>query len=147
LRYVATGTIGGVLLPAKAKAERTDLLWHHTCFEAFIKPQPGEAYFELNASPSTQWALYSFTLFREGMANAFSVQTSPIEVTVAPTSLVLTTTISGLPSEPGWRVALSAIIEETSGRKSFWALKHPPEKPDFHHDDCFDLQLPAPSRA
>jgi hypothetical protein len=44
-------------------------------------------------------------------------------------------------------VALSAIIEETNGRKSFWALKHPPEKPDFHHDDCFDLQLPGPSRA
>lgn len=147
LRYVATGSMSGLLVPAKAKPERTDLLWHHTCFEAFIKPQPGDAYSELNASPSTQWVLYSFTSFREGMANATQLEISPIEMKLGSDSLVLTTRIRGLPSEPSWRVALSAIIEETNGRKSFWALKHPPQKPDFHHDDCFDLQLPAPSRA
>jgi hypothetical protein len=147
LRYVATGIIKDVLMPVAASPERTDLLWHHTCFEAFVKPQPGAAYFELNASPSTRWALYSFTSFREGMANATSIQISPVEVKDGADTLVLTTSINGLPAGPGWRVALSAIIEETSGRKSFWALKHPPEKPDFHHDDCFDLQLPGPSRA
>lgn len=144
LRYAAHGSIDGLLVPARAKAERTDLLWQHTCFEAFIKPQPGTAYAELNASPSTRWALYSFTSFREGMTDAPErIQISPIEVKRGADALVLTASIRGLEREHDWRVALSAIIEEKNGRKSFWALKHPPEKPDFHHDDCFDLQLPS----
>lgn len=147
VRYTASGNIGQLLLPAKSTPERTDLLWHHTCFEAFIKPQPGEAYFELNASPSTKWALYSFSSFREGMANAAAISISPIQVEAGRDSLAVTTSVKGLPREPLWRVALSAIIEETNGRKSFWALKHPPEKPDFHHNDCFDLQLPRPAGA
>jgi hypothetical protein len=148
LRYTAHGSIDGLLLPVKAKAERTDLLWQHTCFEAFIKPQPGTAYTELNASPSSGWALYSFSSFREEMTEApDAIQISPIDVKIAPGSLILATSIRGLEHTFDWRIALSAIIEEKSGRKSFWALKHPPEKPDFHHDDCFDLQLPAPSRA
>ena len=44
------------------------------------------------------------------------------------------------------RLGLSAVIEETDGTKSYWALRHPPgEKPDFHHPDCFAIELPAPS--
>ena len=29
---------------------------------------------------------------------------------------------------------------------SYWALAHPPGKPDFHHPDCFALELPAARR-
>ena len=36
------------------------------------------------------------------------------------------------------------VIEEINGRKSYWALKHPAGKPDFHHPDCFALELPPP---
>ena len=42
-----------------------------------------------------------------------------------------------------WRLGLSAVIEENSGRKSYWALKHPDGPPDFHRADCFTLELPA----
>jgi hypothetical protein len=41
-----------------------------------------------------------------------------------------------------WRVGLSAVIEETSGRRSYWALAHPSGKPDFHHSDSFTLEVP-----
>ena len=40
-------------------------------------------------------------------------------------------------------IGLSAVIEETDGTKSYWALRHPPGPPDFHHPDCFALELPA----
>jgi hypothetical protein len=36
-----------------------------------------------------------------------------------------------------WRLGTSAVVEETSGRKSYWALAHPPGQPDFHHATCF----------
>jgi hypothetical protein len=47
-----------------------------------------------------------------------------------------------LPSDGAWRVGLSVVIEESSGRKSYWALAHPPGKADFHHSDCFACELP-----
>lgn len=43
-----------------------------------------------------------------------------------------------------WIAGISAVIEEASGRKSYWALAHPPGPPDFHHPDCFTLELAAP---
>lgn len=49
----------------------------------------------------------------------------------------------GLPADAPWRLGLSAVIEETSGAKSYWALAHAPGKPDFHHPDAFALDLPA----
>ena len=40
-------------------------------------------------------------------------------------------------------LGLSAVIEEADGNVSYWALAHPPGKPDFHHSDCLALELPA----
>jgi hypothetical protein len=47
-----------------------------------------------------------------------------------------------VPSAAPWLAGLSAIIEEADGTKSYWALAHPPGAPDFHHPDCFILELP-----
>ncbi|WP_423604253.1 DOMON-like domain-containing protein [Sphingomonas sp. MS122] len=44
-----------------------------------------------------------------------------------------------------WEAAISAVIEESDGTKSYWALDHAHGKPDFHHPDCFALELPADS--
>jgi hypothetical protein len=41
-----------------------------------------------------------------------------------------------------WQLNISTIIEEANGRKSYWALAHPPGKADFHNPDCFVLHLP-----
>jgi hypothetical protein len=41
----------------------------------------------------------------------------------------------------------SAVIADKDGRTAYWALTHPPGKADFHHRDCFDLQLEARSAA
>lgn len=46
-----------------------------------------------------------------------------------------------------WRLGLSMVIEEVCGTKSYWALRHPPGKPDFHHRHCFAIELPSPKRA
>jgi len=54
--------------------------------------------------------------------------------------------LADLPSNGPWRLGLSAVIEEAGGGRSYWALAHPPGKPDFHHSDCFALELPAIER-
>jgi hypothetical protein len=39
------------------------------------------------------------------------------------------------------QLALSTVIEDARGTLSYWALTHPPGKPDFHHRDAFVLEV------
>ena len=146
LSYAMRGTIGDLRLPESAAPERTDGLWQHTCFEAFIRPSPGGGYNEFNFSPSTQWAAYQFDGYRSGMRPLCDLAPPAIAVRATETTCILQAwlrwdRLPGLAHDNGCRVGLAAIIEETSGRKSYWALAHPPGKPDFHHADGFAAEL------
>src|SRR6202035_5611008 len=70
LSYLVTGSIGDVRIPAAVAAARTDELWRHTCFEAFVRTSPGPDYYEFNFAPSTQWAAYRFDSYRSGIRAA-----------------------------------------------------------------------------
>src|ERR1700739_2784793 len=70
LRYVVSGKLDELALPVATAPARADELWRHTCFEAFIQPSPGKAYYEFNFAPSTQWAAYRFDNYRAGMLAA-----------------------------------------------------------------------------
>ncbi len=151
LGYVVTGKIGALRLPPVTASARADNLWQHTCFEAFLRPGAGAAYCEFNFAPSTQWAGYGFTEYREGMRALTALHAPHIAVQSGDTHyrMQITLDLDALPDLTRgaiWRVGLSAVIEETDGNKSYWALKHPPGKPDFHHSDCFALALAAASR-
>jgi hypothetical protein len=39
------------------------------------------------------------------------------------------------------RLALSAVIEDENGRRSYWALKHALAQPGFHHPEVFALEI------
>jgi hypothetical protein len=148
LRYIVTGATGGLSLPPVTAPTRSDGLWRHTCFEAFVRAGPGAAYTEFNFAPSMQWAAYRFSEYRSGMRVAGGISAPRVEVQSTARCYELQAALElddvpGLPSDAAWRLGLSAVIEETSGRKSYWALAHPPGKADFHHSDCFALELPA----
>jgi hypothetical protein len=141
LRYLVSGVTGGLVLPPPAAPVRADGLWRHTCFEAFVGAPDG-TYHELNFAPSGAWAAYRFDGYRQGMAPA-EVDAPQIEVRATGAALDLTAAVS-LPDSGPWRLGLSAVIEAADGSLSYWALVHPPGRPDFHHADCFALDLPAP---
>jgi len=146
LRYLVTGTIADLRIPPAAAAARTDELWQHTCFEAFVRASPGAEYYEFNFAPSTQWAAYRFMSYRSGMRVAAEISAPRIEVQSSEMCFTLQATLeldrlAMLPRDAGWRLGLAALIEEASGHKSYWALAHPPGKPDFHHPDCFACEL------
>ena len=46
-----------------------------------------------------------------------------------------------IPTEAALQVAITSVIEERSGRLSYWALAHPGPEPDFHRRDGFLLRL------
>lgn len=148
LRFRATGTPAGVAIPAAAPPARTGELWRHTCFEAFLKAEGSEAYLEINLAPSGQWAAYLFDGYREGMREAPLAAPPAIAFDAAEGALELSAELdlTGLlPPDAAWRLALTAVIEETVGRTSYWALAHPPGRADFHRDDGFALTLPSPA--
>ncbi|MEA2979599.1 MAG: hypothetical protein QOF09_1422 [Alphaproteobacteria bacterium] len=146
LSYIVTGKISDVHLPPVMAPARSDELWRHTCFEAFVRASSGAEYYEFNFAPSRQWAVYRFSSYRSGMCVAAEISPPPIEVGSSPDRYKLQATLelnrlSGLPRKALWRLGLSALIEDTSGCKSYWALAHPPGKPDFHHTDCFAYEF------
>jgi hypothetical protein len=146
LSYFVTGQISNLRLPPVAAAARAEELWRHTCFEAFVGAPPGAGYYEFNFAPSTQWAAYRFTGYRSGMRVATEISAPRIEVQSSPECYTLLASLEldrlpGLPRDAGWRLGLSALIEDTSGRQSHWALAHPPGKADFHHSDCFAYEI------
>jgi hypothetical protein len=148
LCYIVTGKMSDLRLPPETAPTRTDGLWRHTCFEAFVRALPDAGYCELNFAPSTQWAAYRFDGYRSGMRVARGMSAPRIAVESSEEGYKLRVSaeldrLPGLPRDGAWRLGLSAVIEETSGRTSYWALVHPPGKADFHHPDCFALELPA----
>lgn len=149
LLFRMTCNVTGLRVPTATITARSDGLWRHTCFEVFLRGPQGLAYYELNFSPSTQWAAYRFNDYRSGMSIAHEIGASDIKVHAneecfeLQTSVVLNNQPAILPSGEPWHLGLSAVVEERSGRLSYWALRHPPGKPDFHHSDCFAHELAA----
>lgn len=148
LHYFVTGKMIDLCMPPVTAPTRTDELWQHTCFEAFVRASPNAAYYEFHFAPSMQWAAYRFSDYRSGMSVASEIGAPRVEVQSSGACYQLQAALeldrlSSLPSDTVWRLGLSAVIEETSGCKSYWALAHPPGKADFHHSDCFAHELPA----
>lgn len=138
-------------------AGRTDKLWAHTCFEAFIGFPESPGYLELNFSPSGQWAAYRFDSYRQGMAPGLEAaprlalrrlgERLELQAEVPLGGGFLSTGLGSGASRRRLRIALSTVVEDREGRLSYWAVRHPPGRPDFHHPEGFALALELPSQA
>lgn len=147
LTYIIHGQ-AAIALPPRAEPSRRDGLWRTTCCEIFLKPAGGEAYVEYNFAPSGDWAAYRFGRYRAGAANlALAIEPDVRTRTEADRVLVEANVDRSAIARGPLLVALSAVIEEAGGVKSYWALHHPRGAPDFHHPDCFTMTLAAPERS
>ena len=145
LMFRLKGDPATLRIPDFGPRTRADELWRHTCFEAFVKPTQGEAYYEFNCSPSGQWAAYRFDAYRQGMKDADNIVAVVARLHDDGLDLIATIPLDSLPELAGaWRLGVTAVIEAADGALSYWALAHPPGRPDFHHADCFALEVPAP---
>jgi hypothetical protein len=130
-RYRVRGDIHRLVIPPPGPAIRTDELWRHTCFEAFVKPKGAQRYFELNFAPSSAWAAYSFESYRLGMEPVRAMQPPKIQVRTDADTLTLEATVRMRSLRFDSAIGLSAVIESADG-VSHWALAHPRPKADFH---------------
>ena len=130
------GDIGRLRIPAPRTPRAADGLWQHTCCEVFIGRKGAPAYREFNLSPSGEWAAYEFTRYRQGAA--LVIPDPRIVMRRTSGQLELEGTV---PVNQETQIGLSAVIEDADGNLSYWALRHAPGKPDFHHADSFALEL------
>jgi hypothetical protein len=145
LSYELTGDLAQIRIPAPQPAIAVDGLWQHTCFEVFITVAGETRYHEFNFSPSSQWAAYAFRDYR--MRSAWTVSQAPVIcVTQTPGHLLLEAVIAAadLPQNIAckpFQLGLTAVIETIDGNRSYWALHHPDNHPDFHHRAGFILSI------
>jgi hypothetical protein len=145
-QYSLEADMSRVRVPSSGGGGRADTLWKHTCFEAFVAPADGPGYNEFNFSPSLDWAIYRFSAYREGMAPAEVGRAPEISVRRGEDRLELQSAVrlgymADLRDARQLRIALAAVIEDENGRLSYWGLRHPPGKPDFHHPNGFALKV------
>ena len=142
LRYELAGDPAGLRIPLARPAGRCDGLWRHTCCEAFIGEVGTAAYREFNLSPSGEWQAYAFADYRAG--GLLEPATAPAIATESHADrfiLVARIPPQNLPAGPLLRIGLCAVLEDRDGGLSYWALRHTPGKPDFHHPDTFVLEI------
>jgi hypothetical protein len=144
--YSLRAEMSRLRIPSQVQPDRADGLWKHTCFEAFIAPQPPGEYLEFNFAPSTQWAAYRFNGYRDGMS-ALQLESAPeISMHQSRQQLQLVAVVhlpTGVRANAPHRLmlAIAAVLEEDNGRLSYWAARHPAGKPDFHHPEAFAVEL------
>jgi hypothetical protein len=146
LRYVLEGDLEYLIIPSEGAARRAHELWLHTCFEAFLGAVGLPGYHEFNFAPSRAWAMYRFSAPRQGMAVVTDARAPQLAMQRTAAGITLEATIFWrdlIPQipPPRLRIAMAAVVEDEGGRLSYWALRHPPGRPDFHHPDSFTLEL------
>ena len=144
--YLLEGEIDRLCLPAPRPPRFAHRLWQHTCFEMFIARAGEPGYHEFNFSPSGEWAAYAFACYRDDAVAPCEALDPKIAMRSAATELELDASIrldrlSPMHCDAKLSIALSAVIEDRDGLLSYWALRHPPGKPDFHRADAFALVL------
>jgi hypothetical protein len=148
LTFRLDGDIPRIQIPPMSAPRFATQLWRHTCFEAFIAVERQPAYHEYNFAPSGEWAVYALRGYRNGGPVANETMRPQIALRSTGSRLELDAVVrleslSATHPRAVLRIGLSAVIEAIDGH-SYWALRHPADKPDFHDADGFSLLLEPP---
>lgn len=143
LRYRLVGPPASLLLPSPQPAEARDGLWQQTCCELFVAAVDGPFYQEFNFSPSSCWAAYRFSGYRQRDIAWQAWVAPPVcgEWTADAYQLTAQVPAELLPTGP-LRLGLTVVLESADRQKTFWALQHDAAQPDFHLSSSFVLRLP-----
>lgn len=142
--YCLEGALALLRIPKIHSSTRADNLWKHSCFELFIRNAGSPRYLEFNLSPSLQWSVYEFVSYRKAKPLEPCLIAPMVQVECSDKTLELKAIIE----LPRWldegnaiELGLSAVVEASDDSLSYWALRHPASRPDFHHPDAFAVVM------
>lgn len=148
--YILEGDLDRLRVPALRAPRMADELWQRTCGEIFIARKGVPAYHEFNFAPSGEWAAYAFERYRERTPLLGGGSAEELDPQIAVrrdagklelNALIRLDRLLPMHLDATLALALAAVVEDREGVLSYWALAHPPGKPDFHHPDAFLLTL------
>lgn len=143
ISYHLKGNLSDIVIPQlSARPSVQDKLWETTCFEFFLKLRGAQKYFEWNLSPSGEWNQFEFDSYRERSKQAHLIQLPKISTSQGQGQFQLdcTVNLSSLKRiSSSWQIGVTAVLEHSDGERSYWALRHLGDKPDFHLSDSFIL--------
>lgn len=145
LMFKLTGEVNTLFMPGRCrKPVRKDSLWQTTCFEMFVREPNKNMYLEVNISPSGCWNVYTFADYRMSMMEEELADLSRTKISVSESSCIVESNLDvgdlfGV--DAPLQVGLSSVLNHQQGEKSYWALVHPGEVPDFHHQDSCVIVL------
>jgi hypothetical protein len=87
--------------------------------------------------------VYAFRGYRDRIGETPEGFPPEIVTTYSENALVLTARVR-LPEtmlSSSLQLGLSAVLEDSNSGLSYWALRHPSAKPDFHNRDAFVLVI------
>jgi hypothetical protein len=152
LTFALAGDLARVRVPPPGPPRIAHDLWRHTCFEVFVAVDGAAAYHEIDLAPSGAWGAFAFRGYRDGEPVADEALAPRIAVRAACDRLELDARVPlhrflSAHARASLRLGLAAVVEDTGGALSYWALHHPAGTPDFHHGDAFRVRLEPPADA
>lgn len=135
LRDPLSRALGGPREGQAAGWPRADGLWQTTCFECFVARACDQGYWEINLSPgSHRWAAYRFESYRTPQPPQPAEDIEMKSVMVTARSLACRLHFGfGFTDVV---LNLTAVVRTAAGN-SYFALKHRPERADFHWREGF----------
>jgi hypothetical protein len=141
-RYTLVGDLSRVDFPVMREGRHADRLWTRTCFECFFLSPDGQ-YVEFNFSPSSEWAVYEFKGYREGMQQSM-MRIAP-KILCAQTQVVFelnaSVDLSGSEAarviESSSLLNLATVIRLKDDRYCYFSLGFGDGEPDFHRRESF----------
>lgn len=121
--------------------DRRDELWKKTCFEIFLQPSDQEKYFEINMSTEGYWNAYEFEKYRTPQPPQFTSIIDLKQYNWNSEKRTLTAELIIKDSTNHWNMGLAAVLKSKIQNETYYfALKHRPDKADFHWPESFCLQ-------
>jgi hypothetical protein len=145
ISYALLGDLSKVIITAPSDTPtRKNELWQDTCFEFFLGIKDSPCYWEFNLSPSSDWNVYSFDDYRQGMQEDVNFTTLPFSVQQSEEccAIALDIDLDKIVSiEQKIELAISSVIKTNDGEISYWALTHKGKEADFHLRESFILEM------
>jgi len=152
VRFEVQDVDNQIVLPKKESIfSRTHELWKFTCFECFFAVKGLEEYWELNLDHHGNWNLYNFKKYRQPSPPVEEKRVKQLELEFLKKAdgFELQGHVDlkdlNLEDKP-LEVSLNCVIEwkgeeNSFPEKSYYALKHLGNKPDFHLRKSFVCSL------
>lgn len=145
ISYFLAGDLAQVLFPAAVDMPlRKSALWEATCLEFFLAPVGQTNYWEFNLSPNGNWQVFQLNDYREGLKDEAAVNYLPfvIEQTSETLRLDLSIDLTCLfPPDTALEMAITAVVQASTGEYSYWSLQHGGKAADFHRRADFTILL------